>query len=428
MKLNTAERTAQMLQDIGLETIRELETEKGILASGKEEIYGCIFGRDSLITSLKLLKTYQKTGDTYYLSLVKKILLNLVELQGRETNIESGEEPGKIIHEYREKNHEHLTGREERPWHLCEDGTMRNYDSVDSTPLFLMAVSKYVEVSGNAEFLDEVMPAARAALGWLLSNLEEHICGFASYSFSPDRKCGGLATQSWMDSHDSVFFEDGSSVLYPIAPVEAQGYFYIAMKRWSRMLSGRDQAFSLELERRAEALKSEFNKHFIHNREGFQIAFALDGAGRPMFSLRSSPGHLMWISLSIRPGEYNDSVLEPVFIPKVVAALMSHEIFKPEAGVRTLTEKSVRFNPASYHNGSIWPHDNAIISEGMADFGYEQQAADVRNALRKAWGFFGTPIELYTYIDEEGINEYSSCGQKGCLKQAWSAASMLSEL
>lgn len=139
MKLVQTTRTTEQdeLWTLGLNTIKELETEKGILASGKEEIYGCIFGRDSLITALKLLKAYQKTEDTYFLQLVKKILTSLADLQGENTNIESGEERGKIIHEYREKDHEHLTARGDRPWYVYSDNTMRNYDSVDSTPLFL---------------------------------------------------------------------------------------------------------------------------------------------------------------------------------------------------------------------------------------------------------------------------------------------------
>src|SRR4051812_47702521 len=117
------------LWDLGFETIKELEIEQGILASGKEEIFGCIFGRDSLITSLKLLRVYEKTKDPYFLTLVRKVLQNLAALQGTQINIESGEEPGKCIHEYRPSNHEHLTKDLETPWYLYPDNIMRNYDS-----------------------------------------------------------------------------------------------------------------------------------------------------------------------------------------------------------------------------------------------------------------------------------------------------------
>src|ERR1051326_65155 len=116
------------LQILGLNTIKELETERGILASGRQEIYGCIFGRDSLLTALKLLKAYEHTGDVYLLGLVNKILANLSELQGKNVNIESGEQPGKCIHEYRPTGHEHLTGQHTPPWFLYGDGIMRNYD------------------------------------------------------------------------------------------------------------------------------------------------------------------------------------------------------------------------------------------------------------------------------------------------------------
>src|SRR4051812_34834978 len=106
----------QEFWNLGLEIIKELEIEQGILASGKEEIYGCIFGRDSLITSLKLLKTFERTNDPYFLGLARKIIIGLSRLQGQEINIESGEEPGKCIHEFRPGAHEHLTKNLERPW------------------------------------------------------------------------------------------------------------------------------------------------------------------------------------------------------------------------------------------------------------------------------------------------------------------------
>src|SRR6185437_15082746 len=123
------------LWDIGYSALRELETEQGILASGKEEIFGCIFGRDSLITTLEMLRAYERTGDAYLLALAHKVLTNLIALQGKEVNIESGEEPGKCIHEFRPSNHGHLTGHSEHPWYVYPDDVMRNYDTVDATPL-----------------------------------------------------------------------------------------------------------------------------------------------------------------------------------------------------------------------------------------------------------------------------------------------------
>src|SRR6266481_6407163 len=115
---------------IGVQAIQELETERGILASGRTDLFGCIFGRDSLITALFLLEVYERTQDAYFILLVRTILIHLAKLQGREVNIESGEEPGKMIHEFRPDNHGHLTFDANHPWYRYADGMLRNYDTV----------------------------------------------------------------------------------------------------------------------------------------------------------------------------------------------------------------------------------------------------------------------------------------------------------
>jgi glycogen debranching enzyme len=396
----------RQLWELGLATIKELETEEGILASSKEEIYGCVFGRDSLITSLKLLKAYEKTGDAYFLSVVRKILLNLAGLQGKEHNIESGEEPGKIIHEYRKERHEHLTKRSEKPWYLYPEGAMKNYDSVDATPLFLIAARRYYELSKDTKFLDELQPNINSALEWLIHNSHKHPLGFVSYHFLPERTHGGLLTQSWMDSRESVFHEDDSATPYPIAPVEVQAYAYAALKSW-----GKDNE--------AEKLKTNFNRYFVSTQPFFDIAFALDGDGKRMSAKRSSIGHLLWMK---------PTILEPVFVPKLVDLLFEDDIFESQAGIRTLSKKSSRYDAMSYHNGSLWPHDNAIIAEGLANHGFKKEAELLRQSLKNSWGYFESPIELFSYT-EEGFREYiGTNGQKACKKQAWSAASILSEL
>ncbi|MDB5195265.1 MAG: Amylo-alpha6-glucosidase [Parcubacteria group bacterium] len=398
------------LRTLGRATIEELETARGILASGKEEIYGCIFGRDSLITALKLLSAHERTPDPYLLALVKKILMSLVELQGTTVNIESGEEPGKIIHEYREDNHAHLTQHHARPWYVYPDGTMRIYDSVDSTPLFLIAVARYWTLSADEDFKERIAPNIEAALSWVRGSIKADARGFLTYRVHPERTHGGLATQSWMDSSESVFHEDGSPTPYPIAPVEAQAYAYLALKLWS-------------IESEAVELKERFNRHFVTEAPEFGIAFALDGDGARLTSLRSSVGHILWAA------HETDSILEKKHIPKLVNLLMSPELFEPNAGIRTLSKRSSKYDPNSYHNGSIWPHDTAIVAEGLRRFGYTLEAQALGEALHHSWDHFKTPIELFVYTTEEGFAEYvSETGQRACMKQAWSAASMLAEL
>lgn len=404
--------------------LHALETEQGILASGKDELYGCIFGRDSLITSLVLLDSPDAKRDDPLRALVKKILLNLASLQGRETNAESGEEPGKMIHEFRREGHAHLTAREKDPWHVYPDGVMRNYDTVDATPLFLMATLAYLRATPDRGFEDAIMPHVYAALRWLTECGDSNRDGFIDYRIPEGRTGGGLSTQSWMDSHDSIFLDDGSAPRYPIAPAEAQSYAYAAMHGWSAYLGERgDRKRSLSLARRARLLKRRFNRQFlILDESAVSLAFALDGDGRPMKAARSSMGHALWAASRRKDGTFV-SIIDDDLVPLIVARLMMPDLFVPSAGIRTLSSSSSRFSPQSYHNGSIWPHDTAIVAEGMAQFGFAEEARMVRESLLETYLHFGTPIELFAY--DGAVSEYvSPAGQRACRSQAWSAAAL----
>ncbi|MCR4332506.1 MAG: hypothetical protein NUV34_07385, partial [Sulfuricaulis sp.] len=324
------------LREVGLTTLRELETERGILASGRSEIYGCIFGRDSLITSLKLLKAYRKTGDPYFLAVVKKVLLNLIALQGKAVNIESGEEPGKCIHEYRPDNHEHLTKNAVNPWYVYPDNVMRNYDTVDATPLLLIVTHEYWRASGDEEFLQNALPAVHAALDWIFNYGDGNGDGFIDYRFDPQRKYGGLVTQSWMDSAESLFHDDGAAVPYPVAPVEVQAYTYVALRAWGAYFAGRVPERAAQLDTHAADLKRRFNERFIVQSErGTSLAFALDGNGRPLTAARSSMGHCLWAVWNDGAGGLA-SILEAQYIPAIVERLLMPDLFEPLAGIRTL--------------------------------------------------------------------------------------------
>ena len=428
IEIKAKQNSLSALQILGLNTIRELETDLGILASGRQEIYGCIFGRDSLLTALKLLRAYERTGDSYLLALVKKVLANLSQLQGRTVNIESGEQPGKCIHEYRPFGHEHLTRRSNLPWYLYEDGIMRNYDSVDSTPLLLIAINRYWQLSGDQEFLSAMLPTVYAALEWIVFYGDSNGDGFVDYIFPPQRKYGGLITQSWMDSGESLFHEDGSPVPYPIAPVEIQGYVYLALKLWSNYFKNTNQAYADSLASKSQALKSAFNdKYVLHAKGEVSLAFALDGHGNPLTATRSSMGHCLWAAL--RPdldGEL-DSILDVTLAAKLVDRLLRPDLFEPLAGIRTLSANSPHFDAFSYHNGSIWPHDNGLIVEGFENFGFNAEARLVRQAFSAAVGHFQTPIELFAYFNGKYGEWCSPEGQKACRQQAWSAATLLAE-
>ena len=416
---------------MGFDSIKELEAPLGILASGRSEAYGCIFGRDSFITSLELLETYKRTNDAYFLQLVKKILTNLALLQGTQVQIESGEEPGKIIHEFRPDKHEHLTGRvtqglpaHERAWYVYPDNQMRNYDSVDSTPLFLLTLNKYWQVSKDNELIAELTPNITAALNWMHEYGDTNGDGFIDYRFHPDRTFGGLKSQSWMDSNESLFYEESTLFpLYPIAPVEVQAYAYAAYVSWSDYFAATDQKLAVELAQKAAKLKKLFNEQFVivHGKR-VTLAFALDGNGRKLTAARSSMGHVLFAANQTPTGV--DCILDNQYIEPLRLRLLSRDLFVPSAGVRTLSSRSLHYDPVSYHNGSIWPHDTAMLAQGLRNFGYEDDAKRVEHALLKAYTHFKTPIELFGY--QKGYRTYShSNGAGACQVQAWSAASLL---
>ncbi|MBV9159653.1 MAG: hypothetical protein JO019_03610 [Candidatus Kaiserbacteria bacterium] len=414
--------------ELGLKSIKELETEHGILASSRQEIYGCIFGRDSLITSLLLLRVHERRSDPYFLYLVEKILRNLALLQGKEINIESGEEPGKMIHEWRPSGHEHLTALSHTPWYLYPDNVMRNYDTVDATPLYLLTVYEYWRASGKDEVIESLMPSIYAALQWILDRGDANGDGLIDYTFHPDRKHGGLKTQSWMDSVESVFFEESDvRPLYPIAPLEAQAYAFAALRAWSDYFAPRDHMLASTLAERAFAIKDVFNSRFVVKRgKGPSLAFAIDGEGKPLVSPRSSMGHVLWATWRGAGGKH-ESVLDEKYIPVIAERLMARDLFVPHAGIRTLSSRSSRFDPVSYHNGSIWPHDTAIVAAGLDNFGYAADGERLREALRRAYQHYATPIELFGFTRGR-FREYKHENGSGgaCRIQAWSAAALLS--
>ena len=417
------------LWKLGLSSLESLETPEGILASGRTELFGCIFGRDSLVSALAFISLHERTGNPYFLALTARILTTLARLQGQVREVESGEEPGKIIHEYRPDKHEHLTKQGARPWFVYPSGEMKSYDSVDATPLFLMLAHRYAAV-GDAEVSARLMPSIRRALTWLADSGDHDGDGFIDYLLETERVSGGLAVQSWMDSADSAFFENSDDQpAYPIAPVEVQAYAWAALMLWGdyfvRSDSADDRAEGDRLLARARELKRLFNARFIlrHANGRFAgLAFALDGQGRPMTSARSSMGHVLFAAVDIRDGVTDgmrECVLEERYVPLLRSRLMSRDLFVPQAGIRTLSTKSRRFDPLSYHNGSIWPHDTAMLAWGLDNFGYGADARRVRHALLNAFVHFKTPIELFGY--RRGFRPYAAA----CQTQAWSAAALL---
>jgi glycogen debranching enzyme len=403
--------------------ILELSTEEGINASGKDEVYGCIFGRDSAITILKILRVHSKKPELELLEICRRALLTLVKLQGKEINIESGEAPGKFIHEFRKDKYNHLLGLK-NPWYVYPDGILRNYDSIDSTPLTLIALYKYYQITGDNEFLVSVLPAVEAGLDWLFTYGDIDKDYLLEYDFPLIRKYGGLRVQSWTDSHESLRAKGGQMPKYPIAPVEVQGYAWLALKLWADFYRDALPKFSQKLTERAKRVKWQFNRKFIYkDGEKYFAAQALDGNKDQITTVTGNTLLCFWATY--QNGDYNESIVEDKYAADLISRSFENDLFDQEAGIRTMSTQAATFNPNqdSYHNGSFWPVLNGMIHEGLETWGFMEQADQLKLATINAIEYFNSPIELFIKTDEGKFVEYkNSSGQVSCKTQAWSAA------
>jgi len=418
------------------QSLLELATEDGMNASGREEIYGCTFGRDNFITVLKLLKAINNPATKNaidcnpLLQMAKKSLVTHLLLQGKKTNFESGEEPGKFIHEYRKERHEHLTGREIRPWYLYPDNTMKNYDSLDSTPLGLIAIHKYWQTTKDDSFLLKALPAVEKGLNWIITYGDRDKDQLLEYELPKERKHGGLVVQSWTDSKESMRQADGSFPEYPIAPVEVQGYAWLALKIWadfygnSQQQYAKTENFAHKLELQAAHMKKRFNDTFMFiSEKHFFPAQALDGFKNQIKTVTGNPLLLLWATFE-KDGK-KEAIIDDHLIFDLVNRSFLPDLFDKDAGIRTMSTKSETYirGQNSYHNGSFWPKLNGMAHEGLENWGYENEADVLMIATLKPLAHFGTPIELYVKdVGGEYLPYLNEKGQTACRNQAWSAA------
>ena len=429
---NLGERTHQILL--------ELATPDGILASSRQEKFGCVFGRDTAVTVLGILRILDKKTPAYVdsnllLARSKIALLKLMDLQGSETNLESGEQPGKFIHEYRENNYDRLVNRE-KPWFVYPDGKLRNYDSVDSTPLTLIAIKRFWDKTGDSEFLLKALPAIEKGLNWIISYGDSDSDGLVEYELQENRVHGGLPVQSWTDSAESLTDKDGNFPKYPIAPAEVQGYAWLALKAWADFFKNSDinlpengvgwKRFGQKLEAQALLMKKRFNETFLFEDEGLTFAAqALDGDKNQIRTVTGNPLLLLWATYE------KDGVKEAIVEEDVASDLVKRgfmpDMFEPDAGIRTMSTKSSTFNPNadSYHNGSFWPKLNGMVHEGLEKWGFEEEAERLKKATLTPIYFFGTPIELYIKDGQKFIPYRTSWGSQSCMEQAWTTPVIL---
>ncbi|HET9509418.1 MAG TPA: glycogen debranching N-terminal domain-containing protein [Gaiellaceae bacterium] len=350
-----------------------------------------LFGRDTLITSLQTLWVGPR--------LARGALHLLGALQGTRVDDFRDEEPGKILHEVR-------SGELAR---VGEKPHSRYYGTADATPLWLILLSEYWRFTRQDAFVLGRWDKVVAALAWIDRYGDRDGDGYVEYQ---TRSSEGLGNQCWKDSWDGVQFADGTIPHLPIATAEIQGYVYDAKLRVAELARRlrADAPLAERLEREAEALYARFNDDFWSEERGGYYVVGLDGDKRPIDSMTSNMGHLLWSG--IVPGERAGLV---------AGQLMSDAMFSGW-GVRTLSTDDRGYNPLGYHIGTIWPHDNAIVALGLARAGFRDEANRIALAQLEAAADTGNRLPEAFAGFERWVSRFPVPYPTACSPQAWATA------
>ncbi len=350
--------------------------------------YVSLFGRDSLISAgqYQLLSGAPMRGT----------LEALAAKQGAESDEWKDEEPGKILHELRGGELANIGEIPHTPY----------YGSIDSTLLFLIYMEEHYLWTGDIEFVQKMRPSIESAIAWMDKYGDVDGDGFIEYQ---RKSAKGLMNQGWKDSFNAIVHKDGTMADGPIALVEVQGYAYRAKLAGARLLGATgDEAVAAALTQSAEALKKAFNEKFWTD-EGY-LGLALDGKKKLVETVTSNPGHCLW-----------SGILDQDQAARVADELVSDKLFSGW-GIRTMSDAETSYNPMSYHNGSVWPHDNALIAAGFSRYRCRKPLEKVVTGLFEAavhHTYYRLP-ELFCGFDRMGDTRPVSY-PVACNPQAWAA-------
>jgi glycogen debranching enzyme len=350
-----------------------------------------LFGRDTLIASLQTTMSYPLFA--------RATLAALAEWQATEVDDERDAEPGKIMHELRLGELAHFKLIPHTPY----------YGTADATPLFLILLHHAWLCLGDIKLIEQHLETAEACLAWIDNYGDRDGDGFQEYQ---TRSSHGYENQSWKDAGEAIVYPDGSLVKGPKALCELQGYVYDAWRRMAQVFQALGKPDRAKvLNEKAERLYRRFNEAFWDEDFGF-YALALDGDKKKVLSVASNPGHLLW-----------SGIVPPERAEKVVRRLMAPDMWSGW-GIRTLSSDHPAYNPMSYQTGSVWPHDNGIISLGFRRYGFDAEAARIARDISGAVSFFALhqAPELYAGIPRTPTNfpvQYLGANAP----QAWAAGS-----
>ena len=355
-----------------------------------------LFGRDSIISGIQLLD--------YDSSILKHSLESLARLQGTRVDARNGEEPGKILHEFFPDGSSVEVYKKGISW---LHGGKPAYFSVDSTPLFIIGAGAYLDKTGDLDFIKSIYGNMERAVGWMADyGLHD---GFLRYSrLHPDE---GLPSQSWKDGIGNML----ESLEGRIAIVEVQGYAYMAFRYFGAMSSalgvGKEKQ-RYDTEAMAAQIKSNMRR-FWSDKTGY-YGIALDGSDSLVETVTSNPGQLLFTGILDRGSAM------------AVARRIMRKDMLTQYGIRTESSFSETFNPYKYQNGSVWPHDNWIIAQGLRRMGFYQEYEIVKRAVLRAYRETGTFPEYYGVDSHGRIIGMERMETRACDPQAWTVGAVCS--
>jgi glycogen debranching enzyme len=380
------------IEDLGALRIFDPEHPRRPVVAAGAPWFMALFGRDSLLTSWMLLP--------WDPGLAAGTLQTLAAWQGAKEDPASEAEPGRILHEVR-------FGPASA---VALGGGRAYYGTADATPLFVMLLGELRRWGNKEATVQALLPHADRALEWIERFGDADGDGFVEYCRKTSH---GLANQGWKDSWDGINFADGTIAEPPIALAEVQGYVYAAYRARAELADAAgDLAGGRLWRKKAKELKHAFNEQYWLPDRGY-FAVGLDKDKRPIDSLTSNIGHTLWTGIA-----------DADKAASVARHLMSEDMFSGW-GIRTLAQSMAAYNPMSYHNGSVWPHDNAICAAGLMRYGYVEHAQRVAEAILDAAEHFGHRLpELFCGFSRDDFGApvpYPT----SCSPQAWAAAAPL---